>query len=96
MSYRLLSDATRDLSSAVEFYEKIHADLALEFLDDFEGTIRNVVFFPEAWTQVTLSLRRCLFQRFPYAILYSLKDNIILVAAIMHLHQDTEEFLKKR
>lgn len=94
MSYRLLSDTARDLTSAVDDYEKIHADLAIQFLDDFERTIRNAVFFPQAWTQVTHSLRRCLFQRFPYAVLYSSKDGMILVAAIMHLHKDPGEFLK--
>ncbi|MCC5846395.1 MAG: type II toxin-antitoxin system RelE/ParE family toxin [Verrucomicrobia bacterium] len=96
MSYRLLSDSSRDLETAIAYYEKIHPDLALDFLKDFEHTMQHVVAFPEAWTQVTPQIRRCLFHRFPYAVLYSSQNGIILVTAVMHLHRDTESFFNGR
>lgn len=94
MSYRLLSDAPLELQMAVAYYENIHPDLALEFLEDFEGTIRNVVSFPEAWTKVSIALRRCLFKKFPHAILYTSQSGTVIVAAVMHLHKNTEKFFR--
>lgn len=96
MSYRLLAEAAGDLDAAVGYYEKIHPGLALEYLDNFEWTIQHVVGFTEAWTQVTPTLRRCIFRRFPYAILYTNRNGTILIAAVMHLHQDADSFLRER
>lgn len=48
MSYRILEDTRQELDLALEYYESVQPGLSLEFIDDFESTIRNVVTFPEA------------------------------------------------
>jgi hypothetical protein len=71
MRYRLLSVAAEDLAAAVEFYERQSAGLGADFLDEFEAAIQRVCSCPHAWTPVSANQRRCLFRRFPFAILYT-------------------------
>jgi hypothetical protein len=91
MRYRLLSGATDDLLQALSYYEEIRLGLGLEFLDDFELAMRNVVEFPLAWTAIAKNHRRCLFSHFPYAVIYHEEDDLILVSALMHLHKNPKD-----
>jgi len=41
----------------------------------------------EVWTTISTSkqARRCLTNRFPYGIIYQIRDNTILIVAVWHL-----------
>jgi len=88
MTYRLLAVAEAELSDAAVWYESQAPGLGQEFLDEFERTIQRILQFPEDWAEISQRHRRCLFRRFPYAIVYSCSDDIIRVGAIAHLRQD--------
>jgi hypothetical protein len=47
--------------------------------------------FPQAWAPFTENHRRCLFSHFPYAVVYYMEDDLILVSALMHLHKNPED-----
>jgi len=91
MKYRLLSVAAEDLAEAIEFYERQSAGLGSRFLDEFEAAIQRLLRCPEAWTTISPNQRRCLFRRFPFAILYAIDGRDIIVTAVMDLRMDPDK-----
>ncbi len=71
MRYRLLSLADTELAEAAKWYKSQAPGLGLGSLDEFEAAMHRIMPFPEAWTGVGPRHRRCLFRKFPYAVLYS-------------------------
>lgn len=90
MKYRLLGPADSELAEASQWYEAQAAGLGLEFLDEFQAVMSRVMRFPEAWSKVGARHRRCLFRRFPYAVLYSHTEAEILVAGVIDLRRDPQ------
>jgi hypothetical protein len=90
MRYRLLSVAETELSGAAKLYEAKATGLGQEFLDEFEAVMVRIIGFPEAWRRIGAHHRRCLFRRFPYAVLYSHTEAEVLVAGVIDLRKDPE------
>ncbi len=88
MSYRLLSVAESELAEAAAWYEAQAPGLGGEFLDEFVATMARVDRFPEAWARVGVRHRRCLFRRFPYAVIYSHDGTDVTVAGVVDLRRD--------
>jgi len=91
VTYKFLSPAQQDLAKAVEYYERASPGLGLEFLDELERTLGRILLNPEAWTRVAEHHRRCRLRRFPYALLYTVEKDVIIITAVMDLrrHPDT-------
>jgi toxin ParE2 len=88
MTYRLLAVAEAELAEAVFWYEGQASGLGEEFLDEFESVMDRIVAFPEAWMRVGLRHRRCLFRRFPFAVLYNHSKEEIRVVGVIDLRRD--------
>lgn len=95
MNYRLLSVAEAELAEVALWYEAQAPGLGQQFLDEFERTMERVVRFPDAWTKISVRHRRCLFRRFPYAVVYSQTSTHIRVAAIADLRRDLKRINRR-
>lgn len=96
MRYRLLSVADSELAEAAKWYEAQATGLAQEFLDEFEAVMGRIMRFPEAWTRIGARHRRCLFRRFPYAVLYSHTEAEINVAGVVDLRRDPQHIEQRK
>ena len=96
MTYRLLSVAENELADTTLWYEKQSKGLGENFLDEFEAVMIRISKFPEAWNPVGSRHRRCLFRRFPYAVLYSLNGIEIIVAGVIDLRKDPQYIQHRR
>ena len=88
MEIRFLSLADREVDDAVQWYEAKEDDLSREFLDEFDRVVRLVRLYPYAGTQVEAEIRRFLFTRFPYSLIYGIDDETILVIAVANQHRE--------
>jgi len=88
MNYRLLSAAEAELAEVAAWYESQSCGLGQQFLDEFEVAMDQITHFPCAWRQVSARHRRCLFRRFPYAVIYTTTSKCIVVSAIADLRRD--------
>jgi hypothetical protein len=88
MIYRLLSVAETELTEATLWYEQQSKGLGRSFLDEFEAVMLRISKFPEAWKQMGSRHRRCLFRRFPFAVLYSISETKIIVSGVIDLRKD--------
>jgi len=50
--------------------------------------VAHVVAAPGSWRVIEGDIRRCLTKVFPYAVLYSIEPDHILIVAIMHCRRE--------
>ena len=75
---RFLSLANREVDDAVKWYEAREEDLSREFLDELDRVVRLVRRYPYAGMQVEPEIRRFLFTRFPYSLIYGIDEKTIV------------------
>lgn len=73
-----------ELEDAALRYSAIRPVLGDDFLKEFEATLARIVAAPEQFRLVRGENRRLNFRRFPYAIIYSVKCEVIYIKAVMH------------
>jgi len=77
--------AERELNEAAQYYDAECSGLGAAFLDEIQRCVEAILAYPEAAAVVAGTVRRRLAQRFPYAVLYSIKPAGIRILAVMHL-----------
>ena len=85
MKYTFHPEAQYELNQAVYFYEDQQSMLGLEFLEEVYSTIQRIIEFPKAFSKQSKNTRKCLTNRFPFAVIYQDKKEEIFIAAIAHL-----------
>ncbi len=65
------------------------------FIASVEQAILHLIEKPEQWKLLEQDVRRYLTRVFPYAILYTIEPDYILIIAVMHCHREPG-YWKKR
>ena len=76
--------AEQELNDAARYYELESPGLGA-FLTEVQRCCDGIVEYPEAGHIVLGSIRRRRVRRFPYAILYATRPDVVRVLAIMNL-----------
>ena len=84
----LSPEAARDLSTAFNWHEDQRTGLGHEFLTSAEAVYASISRRPEMYTIVHESHRKAQIKRFPYAIYFSVKEEVIYVTGILHFSRD--------
>jgi len=92
MKVRILSCAEQELADAVDHYNGQCPGPGFEYAAEVKNTIDRILSFPEAWPPLSPRSRRCLTDRFPYGVLYQMREDHALVTAIMHLKRDPKRW----
>ena len=79
--------ALSEIADAAAWYEAEKHGLAGEFLSEFNASIERLLEYPNAWPLVGRRTRRLQLKRFPYGIVYQVRDDEIFVVAVGHLHR---------
>ncbi|WHZ28644.1 MAG: hypothetical protein OJF51_003442 [Nitrospira sp.] len=82
MRIKILDEAQDDLIQGFRFYEGREAGLGAYFLDCLFSDIDSLLLYGGIH-QVVYGHRRCLSKRFPFAIYYSVDENIVHVHAVL-------------
>ncbi len=90
MTLEFLVPAEDEFTDTISYYNKQSEGLGFEFASEVKKTLERIVQFPEAWHNLSKRTRRCRTNRFPYGVIYQVRTEIILIAAIMHLSRDPE------
>ena len=87
----LLEEAARsEMWTAAQFYNDCSEGLGSEFLDAVDEAIVKIKLRPLLGSPMTQRFRRVILHRFPYALIYSVEDDVAFVAAVMHLKRHPE------
>jgi plasmid stabilization system protein ParE len=87
VNVRFLTLAQQEVDDAVVWFEERAEGKGLDFLDDLDRVVRLVKAYPFASPQIEPEIRRCLFARFPYSVVYGLDEDTIVVIAVAHTHR---------
>ena len=87
MRIRFLDIAQIELDQAIEYYNYESPGLGDEFLTEVLKVIDRIGKMPEAWHRLSKRTRRCQTRRFPYGIIYQIREEEILVVAVANLHR---------
>lgn len=87
MKVLFLTPAENELAEAMRYYNEQSEGLGYEFAAEVQRTVERIVRYPDAWTPLSHRTRRCRLRRFPFGLVYQVRDESILVVAVMHLRQ---------
>lgn len=94
MNFRFLPPALKEVDEAAHFYERKVAGLGFDFLTEVRATIGKITLHPTAWFPLNEKVRRCRLGRFPYAFIYAVRENEVVIISAMHLHRHPESWRK--
>ena len=92
MNLRVLACAEQELVEVVDYYNEQVAALGFEFAAEVKNTFERIVAYPNAWPVFSQRARRCFLNKFPYGVLYQIRQDYVLVLAIMHVKQDPKHW----
>jgi toxin ParE1/3/4 len=87
MKYFFHPEAEVEFFDAVNFYERQQPGLGRRLSEEVQTAIRQICEHPLAWEQMDSQTRRFLTNRFPYGVLYRIKEDHIRIIAVMHLRR---------
>jgi len=96
MTFSFHPEAEAEFNEAIDYYEDCEIGLGYDFSIEVHSTIQNIAVFPLAWPVIEGDVRRCLTNRFPYGILYSIEPEGIFIVAVMHLHRNPGYWRNRR
>jgi len=94
-SVLFLRPAELEMLDAARYYELQASGLGGDFLDKIDSAVQDIGMHPERWPVVRFDIRRRLIHRFPYALLYRVDPEEIVIQAIMHLHRRPDYWMNR-
>lgn len=88
MRFEFHPDALAEYKEAATYYSGCQAGLEQRYITAVEYAIQQVIGAPRQWRILEDDIRRCLTRVFPYAILYTIESDYILIVAVMHCHRE--------
>ena len=88
MRYEFHPEALEEYRQAALWYAEREPELGLQFIGSVEDAIKRVVDAPSRWRVIDEDVRRCLTRVFPYAILYTIEADFLLIVAVMHCSRE--------
>lgn len=101
MNLVVLTDAETEANQTAKWYEEKQSGLGIVFLDELEQTFQRIESNPEGQPLLESSktsapqFRRCLLKRFPYLVVFAIREDEILVVAVAHAHQKPDYWLDR-
>jgi plasmid stabilization system protein ParE len=100
MKVRVLSEAETDAREAAAWYESRQSGLGRDFLAELATRLESIEQDPNTGSRLevlttTRDVRRVLFARFPYAIVYEIRPSETLVVAIWHTRRSPDYWLDR-
>ena len=95
MKIEFLETSQAELDEAFNWYEAQQLKLGVQFLTEFDASIRRISAYPKSYALLGDDVRRCLIKRFPYAVMYGIDANTIIIIAVAHLHRKPDYWLRR-
>jgi toxin ParE1/3/4 len=96
MQYVFHPEALTEYAEAVQYYSQQRTEVAQAFIDAVENAVYRIRESPTRCRAIDEDVRRCLTQKFPYGILYTIEPDYILILAVMHCSREPGYWKNRR
>ena len=90
MNISFVDFAKVELDEAAAYYDNQRSGLGDEFRDEVRRVTDRILEDPTSLPKYTQNSRMCRTHRFPYGIIYQIRQDQIRIVAVMHLHRDSD------
>jgi plasmid stabilization system protein ParE len=87
--------AAADVKSAVAWYRGRSPKAAADFVEELERAVDTIREAPERWPMGENNTRRFLLWRFPFTIIYSEQEAVIVIWAVAHTSRRPEYWARR-
>jgi plasmid stabilization system protein ParE len=87
--------ARAEMADAKRYYERQQRGLGLTFQHEAAVSAKRILEQPLAWQVESDPVRRFLFNRFPYKMLYVIRGERIIVLAVAHQHRNPDYWIER-
>ena len=77
-------EAVSEIRHAASWYDEQVKDLGLDFLLEVRSAEFRILEHPEAWPDYEAGTKRCIMQKFPFAVVYQVSKEAIQIVAVAH------------
>ena len=95
MRVKYLKLAKMEFDDTIKFYNTQQTNLGKYFQTDIKNSISRIKEFPYAYAETKHKVRRCVIHKFPYNILYSIRNDKILIIAIANQHRKPDYWVNR-
>jgi plasmid stabilization system protein ParE len=88
MKFNFHPEALAEFQGAGRHYRLNQEGAGLRFVASVEDAIDRILEAPLRWRILEDDVRRCLTRVFPYAVLYTVEPEFVLIIAVMHCHRE--------
>jgi plasmid stabilization system protein ParE len=90
MNHWFHPEARAEFLGSVRYYESQQPGLGRRFLEAVTDAIRRIEAHPNQFRVVSGTWRQCRVSRFPFGLIYRVRNDRIEIIAVMHLHRKPE------
>lgn len=96
MSYSIIISpiAEEELFESALWYNVRKTELGIEFINEVDNTLRDIILNPLQFKTVYKNFRIALTKRFPFEIFYTIDDDKILVHHVFHASRNPKVWKK--
>ena len=84
-----------DIKTAYDWYESQRVGLGEDFLLTLEESYVKITRTPKLYQGIYKLVRRKLVRRFPYGIFFVIRENTIIVLAILHTKREPQKWQER-
>lgn len=88
MRFEFHPEALDEYEDAARYYTGCQDGLELRFMECVESAFGKICENPTRFRFFEQDVRRCLVHVFPYAILYTIESDYVLIIAVMHCSRE--------
>lgn len=92
MKPTFLDVAQSEFDETIDYYEQQRLGLGFEFADEVEEALGRIEHYPQAWSPLSPRVRRCLVNRFPYGVIYEVRNDRLVVVAVQNLQREPDSW----
>jgi len=87
--------AVTDVKSAMAWYRGRSPKAASDFIEELDWAVETIREAPERWPLGNSNTRRFLLWRFPFSIIYSEQEAVIIIWAVAHTSRRPEYWARR-
>lgn len=94
-SIRIRPEAEKDLQEAFDYYQECRSGLGHEFIMCVDVALKSIQRNPMQHPIIYKQIYRNFVQRFPFGVYYLVKQDLVLVVAVLHVRRNPLHWQKR-